>query len=69
MIRASGDSLLTIINDILDFSKIDAGKLELDLQPFDPQACIEDALELVAPQAFAKGLQLTYQIEPGAAAR
>ena len=63
VIRISGDGLLTIINDILDFSKIDAGKLELDLQPFDPQACIEDALELVAPQAFAKGLHLTYQIE------
>ena len=63
VIRASGDGLLTIINDILDFSKIDAGKLELDFQPFDPQTCIEDALELVAPQAFAKGLHLTYQIE------
>jgi signal transduction histidine kinase/CheY-like chemotaxis protein len=63
IIRASGDGLLTIINDILDFSKIDAGKLDLDFQPFDPQACIEDALELVAPQAFAKGLHLTYQIE------
>jgi signal transduction histidine kinase/DNA-binding response OmpR family regulator len=63
VIRASGDGLLTIINDILDFSKIDAGKLELDLQAFDPQTCIEDALELVAPQAFAKGLHLTYQIE------
>ena len=47
MIRSSGDGLLTIINDILDFSKIDAGKLDLDLQPFDPQACIEDALELL----------------------
>ncbi|HEX6162903.1 MAG TPA: response regulator [Vicinamibacterales bacterium] len=63
VIRGSGDGLLTIINDILDFSKIDAGKLELDLVAFDPQACIEDALELVAPQAFAKGLHLTYQIE------
>jgi CheY-like chemotaxis protein/nitrogen-specific signal transduction histidine kinase len=63
VIRASGDGLLTIINDILDFSKIEAGKLDLDLQPFDPQSCIEDALELVAPQAFAKGLQLTYQID------
>jgi signal transduction histidine kinase/DNA-binding response OmpR family regulator len=63
VIRSSGDGLLTIINDILDFSKIEAGKLELDLQPFDPQSCIEDALELVAPEAFAKGLQLTYQLE------
>jgi signal transduction histidine kinase/CheY-like chemotaxis protein len=63
VIRDSGDGLLTIINDILDFSKVDAGKLDLDMQPFDPQACIEDALELVAPQAFAKGLHLTYQLE------
>jgi signal transduction histidine kinase/DNA-binding response OmpR family regulator len=63
VIRNSGDGLLTIINDILDFSKIDAGKLELDMQPFDPQACIEDALELVAPQAYNKGLHLTYQME------
>jgi signal transduction histidine kinase/ActR/RegA family two-component response regulator len=63
VIRSSGDGLLTIINDILDFSKIDAGKLDLDLTPFDPKSCIEDAIELVAPQAFARGLQLTYQIE------
>jgi len=63
VIRSSGDGLLTIINDILDFSKIEAGKLDLDLHPFDPQACIEDALELVAPHAFAKGLHLTYEID------
>jgi signal transduction histidine kinase/DNA-binding response OmpR family regulator len=61
VIRSSGDGLLTIINDILDFSKIEAGKLDLDMQPFDPRACIEDTMELVAPLAFAKGLQLTYQ--------
>ena len=63
VIRNSGDGLLTIINDILDFSKIEAGKLDLDMHPFDPQSCIEDALELVAPQAFAKGLQLAYQVD------
>ena len=63
-IRASGDGLLTIINDILDFSKIEAGKLDLDPQPFDPQGCIEDALDLVATQATAKGLNLSYQLDP-----
>ena len=63
-IRSSGDGLLAIINDILDFSKIDAGKLELERQPFAPQACLEDALDLVAAQAEAKGLDLSYQIEP-----
>jgi signal transduction histidine kinase/DNA-binding response OmpR family regulator len=63
VIRSSGDGLLEIINEILDFSKIEAGKLDLDLHPFDPQACIEDALELVAPQAFAKGLHLAYRMD------
>ncbi|MGE3492507.1 MAG: response regulator [Vicinamibacterales bacterium] len=63
-IRSSGDGLLTIINDILDFSKIDAGKLELERQPFAPHGCIEDALDLVAAQAEGKGLNLSYQVEP-----
>jgi len=63
-IRSSGDGLLAIINDILDFSKIDAGKLDLELQPFAPQGCIEDALDLVAAQAEAKGLHLSYHLEP-----
>jgi len=63
VIRASGDSLLTIINDILDFSKIEAGKLELDFYPFDPQSCIHDTLELLTPQASAKGLRLGCQLD------
>ncbi|MDP2054434.1 MAG: response regulator, partial [Acidobacteriota bacterium] len=63
-IRASGDGLLSIINDILDFSKIDAGKMEVEHQPFAPQACVEDAFDLLAAQAELKGLQLSAEIEP-----
>jgi signal transduction histidine kinase/CheY-like chemotaxis protein len=63
-IRTSGDGLLTIINDILDFSKIDAGKLDLERQPFSLQACVEDALDVVAAQAEAANLTLSYQIDP-----
>ncbi|MGC1245841.1 MAG: response regulator [Spirulinaceae cyanobacterium] len=59
-VRNSSDSLLTIINDILDFSKIESGKLELEEQPFNLRACIESALDLVASQASAKGLELAY---------
>lgn len=62
-IRTSGDGLLTIINDILDFSKIEAKGLELEQHPFDLRSCIEEALDLVAPQAAEKRLDLAYIIE------
>jgi len=58
IIRNGGDALLTIINDILDFSKIEAGKMDLESQPFELRACAESALDLVAPRAAEKGLDL-----------
>ena len=56
--RSSADAMLTIINDILDFSKIESGKLELESHPFELHACIEEALELLAPKAAEKNLDL-----------
>ncbi len=63
-IRSSGDALLTIINDILDFSKIESGKLDLEKQPFNLRSCVEEALDLLAPAAAEKNLDLAYLIEP-----
>ncbi|WP_414572557.1 PAS domain S-box protein [Nostoc sp. CCY 9925] len=63
-VRSSGDALLTIINDILDFSKIESGKLELEEQPFDLRACVEQAIYLLAPKAAQKDIELAYIIEP-----
>jgi signal transduction histidine kinase/DNA-binding response OmpR family regulator len=62
-IRTSGDALLTIINDILDFSKIEAGKVELEAEPFELRRCIEGALDVLAPTAATKGVELAYSIE------
>lgn len=61
-IRSSGDALLSLINDILDFSKIESGKLELEKHPFDLRSCVEESLDLLAPQATQKGLELGYLI-------
>jgi GAF domain-containing protein/DNA-binding response OmpR family regulator len=62
-IRTSGDALLTIINDILDFSKIEAGRVELDQEPFDLRASIEGAVDVLAPAAATKHLELVYAID------
>ncbi len=64
IIRSSGESLLTIINDILDFSKIESGKLDLEQQPFDLGTCLEEALDLLAPKATEKDLELAYLTGP-----
>jgi PAS domain S-box-containing protein len=63
-IRSSGDTLLAIINDILDFSKIESGKLELEEKPFSLRGCVETAVDVLAPKAAAKGLELAYLIHP-----
>lgn len=61
--RSSADALLTIINDILDFSKIESGKMELEHHPFELHTCIEEALELLAPKAAEKNLDLAYNVQ------
>ncbi len=64
-IRHSGEALLTIINDILDFSKVESQKLELEEQPFNLLDCIEESLDILAPKAAEKNLELAYIIQPG----
>ena len=64
-VYSSAESLLTIINDILDFSKIESGKLDFESQPVDLRSCVEEALDLLAPKAGEKTIDLTYQIEDG----
>ncbi len=62
MVKASGESLLTLIDDILDFSKIEAGKLVIDIIPFDLSVCVSTTLKLLATRAHLKGLELACDV-------
>jgi GAF domain-containing protein/CheY-like chemotaxis protein len=64
-IRTSGDALLTIINDILDFSKIEAGRVDLVAEPFSPRIAVESALDVIAPTAAKKKVELVYAMGAG----
>ncbi len=68
-IYSSCESLLTIINDILDFSKIESGRLELECQPLDLRACIEESLEILAPKAAEQQLDVAYEVDDAIPAR
>ena len=65
IIRVSGESLLSLINDILDFSKIESGHMDLETEVFSVHECIESTLDLLAPKAASKGIDLLYEIADG----
>src|SRR5207302_3434007 len=64
-VKSSGDTLLSLIEEILDFSKIEAGRLDLEPRAFDLPALIEETIELVAPRAQAKQLEIASYVEDG----
>ncbi|MBN2169698.1 MAG: PAS domain S-box protein [Candidatus Krumholzibacteriota bacterium] len=57
VLHGSAVTLLGIINEVLDFSKMEAGKLELDVRPFELRRAVEEVVELLAPQAARKRLE------------
>jgi PAS domain S-box-containing protein len=57
-VRTSAEALLEIINDILDFSKIEAGKMVIEAYPFDLRQLLEEVVDMLAPKASEKGLDL-----------
>lgn len=67
-IRTSGRALASLIDEILDFSRIEAGKLDLERKPFDLAALVEGVVELLAPRAQGKGLEIASAIAAGAPA-
>ncbi|MCC5978837.1 MAG: response regulator [Salinarimonas sp.] len=61
-VKTSGGALLSLIDEILDFSKIEAGKLDIASKPFDIRAVIEGVVELLAPRAQGKGIEIACHV-------
>ena len=61
-IRRSGAALASLIDQILDFSKIEAGRLELASDRFDLHQLVESTVELLAPRAQSKALEIAASI-------
>ena len=57
-IRSSGSALASLIDEILDLAKIEAGKVELADDRFDLIALVEGVVELLAPRAQGKSLEI-----------
>jgi signal transduction histidine kinase/ligand-binding sensor domain-containing protein/CheY-like chemotaxis protein len=58
-IRRAGNHLLRLVNDALDLARIEAGRLELDAQPFALRDVIDEVVELMRPLARQRGLHFS----------
>lgn len=57
-IQRSADALSALIGDVLDYSKIEAGKIELNAEPVELLELAEQAVDMVAFAASARGIGL-----------
>lgn len=68
-IRTSGVALTNLIDEILDFSRIEAGRLDLESAPFEIAPLVEGVIELLAPRAQGKGIEIAAAIAADVPAR
>ncbi len=64
IIDQAAQLLLQLIDDILEFSRLQAGAMELEELPIDFYQCLEDPIQLLAPMAHDKNLELILDVEP-----
>ncbi|HYM72000.1 MAG TPA: response regulator [Stellaceae bacterium] len=69
IVRDSADHLLSVINDILDLSRLEAERLVLDEGDFEIEPLVQSVCDMMAPRAYAKGLDIGFYLAPGAPAR
>jgi signal transduction histidine kinase/DNA-binding response OmpR family regulator len=61
-IKQSGELLLELITEILDYSRLEAGRVELESAPFDPEATMQSVAELLSPRARDKNLEIAVSV-------
>ena len=61
-VATAADNLLSLINGLLDLAKIEAGKMELNSEEVNIEVVVEEVVELIRPQADAKGLALEMDV-------
>jgi PAS domain S-box-containing protein len=62
--ESAAKSLLALINDILDFSKVEAGKMQLDPQPFRVNRLMRSLSVILSSNLGPKAVEVLFDIDP-----
>lgn len=62
--ETAAKSLLNLLNDILDYSKIEAGKLQLDSHPFEPEKLMEELGVVLSGNQGTKDVEVLFDLDP-----
>ena len=57
-------SLLGLLNDILDFSKVEAGKMQLNAEPFHLESLLGDLAVILSSNLGSKNVDLVFDVDP-----
>ncbi len=64
LIHQSGLHLLDTVNMLLDMSKIEAGKFELQIEEFSPEALLAPSIGIVEPLAKERRVGISIEVAP-----
>lgn len=63
-IRSGAESAAAVVADLVDRASLESGALDLEQTPFSPRRMVEECVQLVAPQAAEKRLDVSVSVDP-----
>jgi signal transduction histidine kinase/ActR/RegA family two-component response regulator len=69
LIETSAESLQVLLADVLDLARVEAGRLEINPEPFDLREAAMGVVELFRAKAEEKGLELSVRVDRTVARR
>ena len=59
----AGGHLLALVNDVLDLQQVEEGHLSLQIDALPLRAAVEEAIELMRPQAAQRGIAVSNEVD------